>query len=113
MTIDTISGIKDSKTEPSYVRWVEKLEFKIQMDMTKRGSIFRAYIIIEYKEKNVETISRGTTYPVSFTYEYYCDYNGQSSTLVACLAIFISLAFIWSGIKVCYFKKRNPAFDEE
>jgi len=34
-TIDTISGIKDSKTEPSYVRWAQNLEFKIQMDMTK------------------------------------------------------------------------------
>ena len=77
-TVDTISGIKDTKSEPSFVRWANKLEFKIQMDMTKQGSIFRPYIIITYKEKNIETISKGTQYPISLTYEYYCDYASQT-----------------------------------
>lgn len=73
-TIDTISGIKDSKTEPTYVRWAQNLEFKIQMDRTSQSSIFRPYIVVSYQEKDVESISKDTIYPVKFTYEYYCDY---------------------------------------
>lgn len=28
-TVDTISGIKDQKTDPTYVRWASEFEFKI------------------------------------------------------------------------------------
>ena len=60
VTIDTISGIEDSKQEPTYVRWAQKIEFKIQMDMTKQGSIFRPFIVVAYQEKNVDSLTKGT-----------------------------------------------------
>ena len=75
--LDTVSGIKDTKTEPSYVRWAQVLEFKIQMDQTKPGSIFRPFIVVQYQEKNVETITKGTQYPIRFQYEYFCDFTGR------------------------------------
>ena len=75
--IDTITGIKDVKTEPSYVRWAQTLEFKIQLDQNKEGSIYRPYIVVYYQEKNVETITKGTQYPIIYLYEYYCDFSGR------------------------------------
>ena len=59
--IDTLTGnVKDSNAEPEYVRFASDIKLKVQMDPDRDETIYRPYLILQYKEIASKYISDST-----------------------------------------------------
>ena len=72
---DTMSGVVSTgDSTPSVVRWANEINLKIELDLDTPESIYRPYLIIDYKETKPVADHISPT-PVTFTVEYFMNYG--------------------------------------
>ena len=113
---DTVSGIRPGGFQsaegiPDYVRWAYRMQLKVTMDQDEIDSskkLLRPYLVIDYREREVSTITPTEKVDSIIHVDYYSDY---SSTLQSTLIAFIILtvfAIMFGILRIYYFFRRNP-----
>jgi len=51
------NGFNDGVKPPSYVRWAASMTLKMTSDPENAGQVFRPFVVIKYKERNVMDLS--------------------------------------------------------
>lgn len=113
---DTVSGIRPGGFQsadgfPDYIRWAYRIVLKVTMDQDEIDSskkLLRPYLEVEYREREVSTITPTEQVEANLHVDYFSDY---SSTLQSTLIAFIVLtvfAIIFGVLRIFYFFRRNP-----
>ena len=106
--VDTMSGSVKGSGSPDVVRWASSVHLKVAMDPESVEAILRPYLIIDYMEREADSVSPGARAPASLTVEYYSDYGPFLAVTVAALACLTVVALIVAGVRWWQYTRRNP-----
>ena len=109
---DTISGISDGNgysdgsLPPKIVRWASSIELKVKLDTNE--NIYRPYMIIDYKEAEVETLTKDSLVDHKLTAGYFSDYLKYKNDCLIALYVLVSFGIILTGVRFYSYTLRNP-----
>lgn len=116
MIYDTVSGIRPGGFAggdglPQVVRWASDIKLKVTMDQAQEASgkkLLRPYLIVDYRERDVGTISPSERVQASLQVDYFSDYTSTLSSALTGFIILFILALLYAGLRIYYFYQRNP-----
>jgi len=112
---DTVSGIKAGytagRTPPQVVRWASDIKLKVTMDQSQQASnkkLYRPYLIVEYKERDVSTVAETEQAGAALQVDYFSDYEPTLGRVLTAFCILFVAALGVAGLRIYYFCARNP-----
>jgi hypothetical protein len=112
---DALSGIPQGGYAgdgvPDVVRWASSITLKVTMDPEEADpdkKLLRPYLIIDYRERDVTTISAGEQVQASLRVDYFSNYDSTITGGATALGILSFAALCFAALRICTFFQRNP-----
>lgn len=113
---DTVSGIRSGgfvggEAVPQVVRWASTITLKVTMEQDEQESskkLLRPYLIVEYRERDVSTISSSEQVQAALQVDYFSDYESTLTQALTAFCILFVAAVFFAGLRIYMFFRRNP-----
>jgi meckelin len=111
---DTVSGVRAGSFAsdiPEVVRWASDIKLKVTMVQDEQDSgkkLLRPYLIVDYSERDVSTISPSERVQASLQVDYFSDYGPTLTSALTAFCILFVVALFFAGLRIYMFLQRNP-----